>query len=264
MSERGEPGLERHERERGRKDFAPPEAWSQLRENAARFGVTLEEEQILRLQKYLALLCEWNQRFNLTAIEHPEEVLTKHFLDSLTCALAVDLHGCNSLLDIGSGAGFPGLVLAVAFPHLHVTALDSIAKRAGFLRRTAEALDLENVRVVHARAEEVGRPGGDPPLRERFDLVTARAVARMNVLAEWLAPCARVGGSVLFMKGPQIEEELADASRALQTLGLGEPRVRKLVLPGTEAGRALVVLPKLRPTPPLYPRSTPEARRRPL
>lgn len=264
MSERSVGRLDGEAAEGGRKVVAPPNAWIQLRLEAAQFGVVLDDGQMAQLGDYLALLCEWNQRFNLTAIERPEEVLAKHFLDSLTCATAIDLRACNSLLDIGSGAGFPGLVLAIAFPHLHVTVLDSIAKRAGFLRRVAESLALPDVRVVHARAEEVGRPGGDPPLRERFDLVTARAVARINVLVEWLAPCARVGGSVLFMKGPQIEDELADAARALQTLGLGEAQVRKLVLPGTEAGRALVKVPKVRPTPSQYPRSTAESRRHPL
>jgi 16S rRNA (guanine527-N7)-methyltransferase len=239
-------------------------AWQRLQVHAEQFGVTLDERQVAQFQEYLALLCEWNRRFNLTAIQRPEEVLTKHFLDSLTCATAFDLPAATSLLDVGSGAGFPGLVLAIAFPHLHVTVLDSIAKRAGFLRRTVEALGLEEVRVVHARVEEVARPGGDPPLRERFDVATARAVARINVLAEWLAPCVRVGGSVLFMKGPQIEEELSEASLALRTLGLGDPQVRKFVLPGTDAGRALVTVPKVRPTPPLYPRTTAEARRRPL
>lgn len=264
MVESGDPIEDGNVQQTPRGGIAPPETWAQLRQNAVQFGVTLNDLQLAQLRSYLALLCEWNQRFNLTAIDRPEEVLTKHFLDSLTCASALDLRRCESLLDVGSGAGFPGLVLAIAFPELHVTVLDSIAKRAGFLRRTAEALGLEQVRVVHARAEEVGRPGGDPPLRERFDVATARAVARINALVEWLAPCVRVGGSVLFMKGPQIEDELNEASQALRTLSLGTPQVRKLVLPGTDAGRALVVVPKVRATPPVYPRSTAESRRHPL
>lgn len=244
-------------------DSAPPN-WAWLAEQAAAVRAPLLPAQLAQLQEYLRLLREWNARFNLTAIEQPAAVLAKHFLDSLTCALVEDFPARRTLLDVGSGAGFPGLVLKIAFPALEVVLLDSIAKRARFLRRVIAELALPSVTVVEARAEEAGRPGHTPLLREQFEVVTARAVARAAVLAEWMAPFACVGGALLLMKGPAVQEELAAAARAFRLLGCGPPETRVFVLPGTDAGRCLVRIPKVRPTPARYPRPTPEARRDPL
>jgi len=264
-------------------DDGPAADWPALVRNAGTLGVTLEPEQVERLQRYLGLLCEWNQRFNLTAIDRPDEILVKHFLDSLTCALVVDFQRHRTLADVGTGAGFPGLVLKIAFPHLRVTLLDAVHKRLLFLERVAADLELTDVRMVHARVEDAAaahgppsrsaRSKGAPPpapsasplvLRERFDLVTARAVARLNVLAEWLLPLARVGGAAVAMKGPDSAAEVEEAGRALRLLGGGEPVVRPLALPESDIGRSLILIPKVRATPPAYPRAPGAARKAPL
>lgn len=251
--------------------------WERFRTGASSLGVALSHTQVEQLRRYLALLCEWNRRFNLTAIEDPQEILVKHFLDSLACATVVDFPSRSRLIDVGTGAGFPGLVLKIAFPHLSTTLLDSLQKRVGFLERVVEELNLEDVRAIHARAEEAaaapaGPRGKSPPrrldapagLRESFDVVTARAVARLAVLAEWTLPFARVGGVLVAMKGPQIEDEIREAGRALRLLGGGEARAAVLQLPGTDLGRSLVTVPKVKPTPPAYPRLPGTARKAPL
>jgi 16S rRNA (guanine527-N7)-methyltransferase len=253
----------------------PDRLASRLHTGAAALGLELQGAQVDACLQYLLLLCEWNRRFNLTAVERPDDIIDRHFVDSLSCSLAVDFSSQQTLLDVGTGAGFPGLVLKIAYPHLRVTLLDSLRKRVGFLTRVIEALSLSEVRVLHSRAEDAalasGRgaprrsaPPATPNLREQFDLVTARAVARMNVLSEWTLPFARVGGAVLVMKGPDVFAEVTEAGRAIRLLGGGEPVIQGLTLPQTEVGRSLVRVPKIRPTPPAYPRLPGSARRAPL
>lgn len=254
--------------------------WERLREAATAFGVRLTPAQVTACARYSELLCEWNQRFNLTAIENSDEILVKHFLDSLSCAAVADFTSRSTLVDVGTGAGFPGLVLKIAYPHLKVTLLDAVQKRLGFLERVVSELALTNVRTVHARAEDAARPrrpsvdaapapaGASvahlPPLREACDVVTARAVARLNVLAEWLLPFVRVGGLAISMKGPDIASEVDEAAGALRTLGGRVVEVRELTLPGTDVRRSLVVIRKERPTPASFPRGPGTARRSPL
>jgi 16S rRNA (guanine527-N7)-methyltransferase len=250
--------------------------WDGLIRGASEWGVSLSTDQVTQLQRYLDLLMEWNQRFNLTAIEDRQEILHKHFLDSLACARAVDFTTFRSLVDVGTGAGFPGLVLKIAFPHLEVTLLDAVGKRLTFLTHVAEELGLEGVSVVHARAEDATRPprrsprraepspAAAPALREVFEVVTARAVARLNVLAEWTLPFAKIGGRVILMKGPDVKEEVGEAAHAFSLLGGGPPEVLNLRLPGTEIGRSLVTIPKVKATPNAYPRQAGAARKAPL
>jgi 16S rRNA (guanine527-N7)-methyltransferase len=282
--------------------------WERLARDARAFGVALTPEQITQLRDYLALLCEWNRRFNLTAVERPDEILAKHFLDSLTCASVVDFPRQRTLIDVGTGAGFPGVVLKIAYPHLRVTLLDAVQKKLRFIEHVAEALELEDVRTLHARAEDAARYGqkavgstqkaadqkavgsrqkaeneprrsstpgtgdrgpgtgdrGPGTEREAYDVVTSRAVARLNVLAEWTLPFARVGGVVVAMKGPAVEDEVREARDALRLLGGGRAEVREFQLPGTEAGRSLVVIPKSASTPREYPRLPGAARKAPL
>lgn len=234
------------------------------------FGVRLLPEQWGQLRCYLELLCEWNRKFNLTAIHDPDEILVKHFLDSMSCAAAFDFGSAQKLADIGTGAGFPGLVLKIAFPHLDVTLIDAVQKRLSFLDRVCEELGLNSVRTLHARVEDAaalpGAPGRplQPTLREQFDVVTARAVARLNVLSEWTLPFCRAGGHVVAMKGPEVAEEVAEASPAIRTLGGGVPHIVELSLPETDIGRSLVTIPKVRPTPRAYPRPPGSARKSPL
>lgn len=249
--------------------------WDRFVECAGALGVSLDSRQVDAFRRYLELLCEWNQRFNLTAITDPQEVLVKHFLDSLTCAAAVDLSAQRVLIDVGTGAGFPGLVLKIAAPHLEVRLLDAVQKRLNFLERVAQELGLTGVTTLHARAEDAAAAPGQlsrrkspapapaVSLREAADVVTARAVARLNVLAEWTLPLARVGGRVVAMKGPQIEEEVAEAARAIELLGGGEPEVRSFRLP-PDIGRSLVIIPKVHATPRKYPRPPGTARKSPL
>jgi 16S rRNA (guanine527-N7)-methyltransferase len=232
-----------------------------LAAGATALGVNLSEAQLRSCGRYLELLVEWNRRFNLTSLQAPEEIIDKHFIDSLTCSLAVDFSAIHRLVDVGTGAGFPGMVLKISFPHLEVTLLDAVEKRLRFLQRVGEELTLTGVQIVHARAEDAGR---DPRTREQFDVVVSRAVARLNSLAEYCLPLVRVGGSFLAQKGPQIDDELDEARPALRKLGGGEPTVKSLLLPGTEMGRSLIAVPKPRPTPAEYPRQAGTPRKHPL
>ncbi len=253
-----------------KRDEHPPdaaeEAWGRLADHAADLGAPIHPNCIPKLRRYVDLLAEWNRYFNLTAIEDPAEVVTKHILDSLTVAGVIDLSGVRTVIDVGTGAGFPGLVLKIAYPHLRVVLLDALNKRLRFLERVAQALELDGVTTLHARAEDAASPVwiGPDRHRESYDLVTARAVARLNTLSEWLVPFARVGGRIVAMKGPNVGDELVQAETAFRLLGVGNATVRELVLPGTEVGRSLVVMTKDRRTPAAYPRRPGTARKHPL
>jgi 16S rRNA (guanine527-N7)-methyltransferase len=232
-----------------------------LAAGARSFGIALDSVTLASLAVYQEELLLWNQRMNLTAIEAPDQVRVKHFLDSLSGALVVDFAQAASLADVGTGAGFPGLVLKIAFPHLRVLLLDAVEKRLRFLERLSERLALRDVTLLHIRAEEAGR---DESLRDRFDVVTARAVAPLNVLCEYCLPLARVGGVFLAYKGPEPDSEIERAAAGIRLLGGGAPSVRELLLPGTEVRRGLVRIPKIAATPAGYPRRTGSARKHPL
>jgi 16S rRNA (guanine527-N7)-methyltransferase len=232
-----------------------------LAEGARELGLALDPTAKEAFAVYREELLLWNQRLNLTAIEEPGQVRVKHFLDSLSGALVVDFGAAESLVDVGTGAGFPGLVLKIAFPHLKVVLLDAVEKRLRFLARLVARLGLPDVTTVHARAEEAGR---EAAWRERFDVVTARAVAPLNVLVEYCLPLARVGGQFLAYKGPETDEEIVRAAAAIRLLGGGAPGARRLVLPGSGMGRGLIAIPKIAPTPAGYPRRTGSARKHPL
>jgi 16S rRNA (guanine527-N7)-methyltransferase len=232
-----------------------------LRVGAAELGLVLSDGQLGQYREYLDLLLEWNQRFNLTAIESPEAVIDKHFLDSLSCVAAVDFSRVHRVVDVGTGAGFPGLVIRIAFPHLGLLLLDAIEKRLRFLRRVIEALGLSGVETVHARAEDAGR---DRRWREQFDVAVSRAVARLDTLSEFCLPLVRVGGSFLAQKGPDVAAEVDAARTAIRKLGGGPPEIRLLTLPGTEIGRSLVLVPKVSATPGQYPRLPGTPKKHPL
>ena len=219
-----------------------------LREGLGKLGLGADAEALARLRRYAALLEEKNRVMNLTAIEGGENVARLHFLDCAALSALPEFRG-DTLLDVGSGAGFPGLVLKILRPELDVTLLDGLDKRVGFLRETGEALWLEGLKCVHGRAEEPA-----PGLREGFDLVASRAVARLAVLCELCLPYVRPGGYFLAMKGPEPEEELREAARAIRLLGGGAARAARYTVPGTEIVHSVVVIEKLSPTPPKYPR----------
>lgn len=218
-----------------------------LREGLPRLGPEADEAALGRLRRYAGLLAEANRVMNLTAIEGEEEVARLHFLDCAALLALPEFQG-SRLLDVGSGAGFPGLVLKILRPELDVTLLDSLDKRVGFLRDTGEALGLEGLTCLHGRAEEASA------LREGFELVTSRAVAKLGVLCELCLPCVKPGGAFLAMKGPEPEAELEEAARAIRLLGGEAERVAFYTIPGTEITHSVVIVRKKTPTPPQYPR----------
>ncbi len=228
-----------------------------LREGLAALGVSADGEAVDRLRRYAALLADKNRVMNLTAIEGEEDVARLHFLDCAALLALPEFRG-ETLLDVGSGAGFPGLVLKILRPELETTLLDSLDKRVLFLRETGEALGLTGLTCVHGRAEEAADTRG------RFDLVTSRAVAKLSVLCELCLPALRVGGVFFAMKGPEPEAELEEAARAIRLLGGGEARIARYAIPGTDARHSAVVIRKLSPTPPRYPRRWAQIKKAPL
>lgn len=232
-----------------------------LREGADALGISLAPEEIGRYETYIRELLDWNQRMNLTAAHEPGEVAVKHVLDSLTCVRAVKLGRGVRTLDVGTGAGFPGVVLKIHAPDLPLTLLDSTRKKLDFLEHLTGVLGFTDVATLHARAEDAGH---DRRHRERYDLVVARAVAELRVLLEFCLPFVRVGGTFLAMKGPRGDEETAPARNALATLGGTLERVIPLSLPFEAGERRLIVVRKRRPTPAAYPRQAGAPSKSPL
>lgn len=218
---------------------------------AALFGITLAPEQLALFDAYTRELAAWNTHTNLTAITDPAEVMVRHYLDSLSVAPAAHLRAGVRLIDVGSGAGFPGLPLLIAFPGLEVTLLEATGKKIAFLDHVIGALGLAGAVTLRARAEEAGQMPGQ---RAAYDLVLARAVARLPALLEYLLPLAKVGGRCVAMKGVTAEAEARDSARALKTLGGALREIQKVALPGVADPHYLVIVDKVAPTPPAYPR----------
>ena len=215
------------------------------------FGIHLTSSQITALTFYEQELLEWNKKFNLTAIRDTEGIRTKHFLDSMSCALAWKDRPPRSLVDVGTGAGFPGIVLKILYPGMALTLMESVGKKASFCQHMVEKLSLEEVTVLTARAEEAGQM---PIHREKYDWAVARAVANMPVLAELLLPLVRVGGAMLAQKGEGAPAETQSAEKALKLLGGSLRQLIPVALPGVVEERTLVVVDKVAATPPGYPR----------
>ena len=220
-----------------------------LIEKAKTMGWKIAPAQAEQFQTYMELLLEWNEKMNLTAITDPDEVVEKHFLDSLTLLTWDKLKQRAKVIDVGTGAGFPGIPLKIMRPDIDLTLLDGTQKRLNFLGEVCTALKL-SARRVHKRAEEAGL---DKTMRERYDLATARAVASLPVLAEYCLPLIKMKGHFIAMKGPGAAEELKEAANALEILGSGDPQLLSLTLPDGEE-RSLVICQKLRFTPKGYPR----------
>ena len=215
------------------------------------FNVHLTGRQVLALVTYEKELLEWNQKFNLTAIRDTESIRTKHFLDSFSCVLAWKASPPNHLIDVGTGAGFPGIPLKILYPNLKLTLVESVRKKVMFCQHIVSLLGLEHVNVLQARAEDLGQ---DPQNREKFDWAVARAVANLNVLSEYLIPLVKVGGAMLAQKGESGPAEAQSAEEAMKLLG---GKLRQLIpvnLPGVADDRYLVVVDKVAATPPKYPR----------
>jgi len=234
-----------------------------LEEGARRWGLDLTSDMLAAFQTYYEELIVWNERANLTAITDYQEVQIKHFLDSLSCLLVLAGSPIDRWrhLDIGAGAGFPGLPLKIARPQMELTLLEAKKKRVRFLQRLVERLELPGVAIIRGRAEELGRQSGH---REEYDLVLARAVATLPVLLEYALPLCRMGGIFLAQKGPDIKEELETSHVALRVLGGRLREVRGLELPYSMGHRNLVVVEKVAPTPEKYPRRPGVPAKRPL
>ncbi len=224
-------------------------------------GITLSEEQFGRFIRYYELLAEWNGRMNLTAITEYEDVIKRHFVDSLSLVKACDISGHRTLIDVGTGAGFPGLALKIAFPHLRVTLLDSLNKRILFLDTVIRELGLTGVETVHGRAEDFARPG---KLREAFDLCVSRAVANLSSLCEYCLPFVRRQGLFVAYKSGNVSREIAEAEEAVRLLGGKWKEQIEFMLPDSDIGRSLLVVEKERETPVKYPRKAGLPGREPL
>lgn len=220
----------------------------ELTKSAMQFGVSLSEKQQCQFYQYMRLLLEWNEKMNLTAITEPKEVLTKHFIDSLS--IVPYIKEKENILDIGTGAGFPGIPLKIVLPQNSFTLLDSLNKRICFLQEIIEQLKLEKIEVIHGRAEEFCKE----ERREKYNLVVSRAVAKLNVLLEYMLPFTKVGGRCICMKASEITEELEEAKKAIEILGGTIEKVEEITLENMDIKRKIVIIKKIRQTPKRYPR----------
>jgi 16S rRNA (guanine527-N7)-methyltransferase len=233
-----------------------------LRQGAANFNLSLTNSQLSAFEDYASALIAWNRRVNLTRIVEPDEIAVKHFLDSLAVWVALPSSSPSfSLIDVGSGAGFPGLPLKIVCPDIKLTLLEATGKKAAFLQHLVELLKLTDVKILAARAEESGR---HPAQREQYDVAVARAVAALPVLAEYTLPLVKVGGRIIAQKGPDPALEIETAAQALTVLGGQLDRVVPVTIPGLGARRYLVVIAKVKPTPPKYPRRPGMPAKRPI
>lgn len=228
----------------------------QFQHELKKYNIQLNEKQLEQFERYWQLLVEWNERMNLTAITERGEVYLKHFFDSLSAAFYFPFakfteNGPRSLCDVGAGAGFPSIPLKIVFPELHVTIVDSLKKRITFLEELAKGLQLENVRFYHDRAENFGQLADH---REKYDLVTARAVAKLSVLSEFCLPLVKKGGYFLALKGSSGLEELKEAKKAIEILGAKTEDFHHFQLPIEKSERTIIILKKVNQTPKKYPR----------
>lgn len=234
---------------------------SQLEKDVLQLGITLTDAQISQLMVYYEMLVEWNGFMNLTAITDFEDVMKKHFTDSMSLIRAYDLKQKTKLIDVGTGAGFPGLVLKIVFPDLEITLLDSLNKRIQFLNAVIEKLKLSGVETIHGRAEDSAKRGD---LREVFDLVVSRAVSNLSTLSEYCIPFVKVGGYFISYKSEKISEEAKEAKNAIHLLGGKMLRQIDFYLPDSDIYRNFVVIEKISSTPNKYPRKAGMPSKEPL
>ncbi len=209
----------------------------------------LNQKQLELFYNYMQLLLEWNEKINLTTITNPDEIILKHFVDSMTIVKYINNE--SKIVDVGTGAGFPGIPLKIAKPETNITLLDSLNKRLNFLQEVIIRLNLKDINTIHARVEEAGQ---NKQYRENFDIAMSRAVASLNVLAEYMLPLVKIGGKCICMKSYDIEEEIQNSKRAIEILGGKIETIEELILPNTDIKRKIIVIKKVNNTPGKYPR----------
>lgn len=232
-----------------------------FRKSLEQLQIELTDKQIRQFLQYYEILIEWNSFMNLTGITEYNEVVNKHFIDSLSLIKVLDVSESANVLDMGTGAGFPGIPLKIAFPNLKIVLLDSLNKRIKFLNEVILRLNLENITAIHGRAEDFGK---NPLYREQFDLVVSRAVANLTTLSEYCIPYVKKDGYFISYKSGTIQEELEQSKRAIKILGAKLTKVETFILPETEIERSLVMIQKKKETPNIYPRSAGKPSKEPI
>ena len=220
-----------------------------LKQKLNEFNIEISDNQLEKFDKYMKFLLEWNEKINLTAIVEPDEVKIKHFLDSLTVLKYINDE--DKVIDIGTGAGFPGIPLKIMKPDTKITLLDSLNKRINFLNIVIEELGLKNIEAIHGRAEEFAR---NKLYREKYDIAVSRAVANLSTLTEYMLPFVKVGGRCICMKGANVKEELDKAKNAIQELGGKIEKIDNFCLSNNDNGRNIIIIKKVKETKSKYPR----------
>ena len=223
----------------------------ELAKAAAEYGISLSDTQMAQYNRYFELLVEWNEKINLTAITEPKEVAIKHMIDSITAYDENLFKDGTIVIDVGTGAGFPGLPLKIFCPEIKLTLMDSLNKRIKFLQTVVEELGLKDVDCIHARAEEGAR---NKKYREAFDIAVSRAVARLPILCEYCLPFVKKGGHFIALKGMQYNDEAEEAAKAIKVMGGSHTEIRPVKLPELDDKRAVITITKTMPTPKAYPR----------
>ncbi|MCI8361968.1 MAG: 16S rRNA (guanine(527)-N(7))-methyltransferase RsmG [Clostridia bacterium] len=229
----------------------------ELKEKAKLINIELEENQIKKFYNYMNLLLEWNEKINLTAITEPNEIILKHFIDSTTILKYIENN--MKVVDVGTGAGFPGIPLNIVNTNVNYTLVDSLNKRINFLNEVIEKVDLKNINTVHSRIEDFAKNN-----KETFDIATSRAVASLNILLEYLLPLVKIGGICICMKGSNAKEEIESASKALEILGGKIEKVEEITLPESDIVRNIIIIRKIKSTPNKYPRKAGMATKEPI
>ena len=211
--------------------------------------IKLSVEQLEKFYSYMSLLLEWNEKMNLTAITEPNEIILKHFVDSLT--ILNEINNNSKVVDVGTGAGFPGIPLSIANESLKITLVDSLNKRLIFLQEVIDKLELKNIEIIHSRAEDFGQ---NKKYRENFDFATSRAVANLSTLSEYLIPLVKINGKCICMKASDVEEEINQAKNAINVLGGTIEKIEEFKLPESDIGRTIIIINKQKNTPAKYPR----------
>lgn len=230
-----------------------------LKDTASKLGICINEEQAILFYNYMNLLLEWNKNVNLTAITEPNDVITKHFIDSITVNKYVK--GKNKIIDVGTGAGFPGIPLKIVNIDIKVTLLDSLNKRIKFLDEVIEKLELDEIKTIHGRAEDIAH---DKEYREQYDIATSRAVAPLNVLLEYLIPFVKSEGKCICLKGPEVEKEIEEAKNAMNILGCKIENIEELTIPNTDMKRNIIIIVKTKSLSETYPRKAGLPSKKPL